>query len=391
VHKGKNLNCKKHSANINTTLFDCGLSAFEMVLFHMDAGFLADIKFNCDVSDAQFWGYYSVCGLLMRYRDLYRSEIGMKPWADIPREKIGAWIEAKESKWPELEKEGFRNLTLEGRSHDPFDVEAINAKLIQEGLVYGAGYGMYLKPTFFLAKLRAQREVSGLTVYTSGLELVRDLFTSPGMLRQNTVFLRLEPLTILLLYKHSELNTRHVTVLEDAFAEYGFPNRQIIDITFEQRLEQMADRYSEILLAHELGEAAEAIPEWKDILALSSGNRQLEHYLRAVKDLIADTSDHGPYRKIIETRDRGALSLSIALIEGFRRMMYPEIREAYTVFSRDENWSVLESARYKGYEKFRSLRDAIMKRYHGNPSKEDFIDAMRDLTGELGTAKSGRG
>ena len=354
----------------------------------MDSGFLADIKFNCDVSDAQFWGYYSVCGLLMRYRDLYRSEIGIKPWADIPHEKIGVWIEAKESKWPELEKKGFRNLTIGGANFDPFDVAAINAKLTREGFVYGAGYGMYLKPTFFLAELRSMREVSGLTVYTSGRELIRDLFTAPGMLRERTVFLRIEPLTILLLYKHSELNVRQTTVLEDAFAEYGFPKRQIIDITFEQRLERMADRYSEILLAHEIGEATEAIPEWKEILALSSGDRHLEHYLRSVKDLIADTSDHGPYRKIIETQDRGALGLSSALIEGFRRVMYPEIREAYVVFSRERNWAVVESARQEGYQKFRSLRDDIINRYHGSPAKEDFIGAMGDLIKGLGGTKS---
>jgi uncharacterized protein DUF6866 len=368
-----------------------GLHALEMVICLMDTGFLADIKFNCDVSDAQFWGYYSVCGLLMRYRDLYRSEKGMKPWADIPHEKIGGWIEAKESKWPELEKKRYRNLTIDGTNFDPFDVAPINAKLNREGLVYGAGYGMYLKPTFFLAELRSLREVSGLNVFTSGQELVRDLFTAPGMLREKTVFLRLEPLTILLLYKHSELNVRHATVLEDAFAEYGFPKRQIIDITFEQRLERMADRYSEVLLAHEIGEAAEAIPEWKELLALSSGDRHLEHYLRAVKDLIADTSDQGPYRKIIEARDRGALGLSIALIEGFRRMMYPEIREAYVNFSREGNWAVVESARLEGYKKFRSLRDDIMQRYRGSAAKEDFIGAMGDLIKESGGAHSKRG
>jgi hypothetical protein len=29
----------------------------------MDSSLLNDIKFNCDVSDAQYWGYFSVCGL----------------------------------------------------------------------------------------------------------------------------------------------------------------------------------------------------------------------------------------------------------------------------------------------------------------------------------------
>ncbi len=359
-----------------------------MVICNMDNNFLKDIKFNCDVSDAQFWGYYSVCGLLMRYRDLYRSEMGIKPWADIPREKIGAWIEAKESKWPKLEKERFRNLTIEGDNYEPFDVSAINTKLIQQGLIYGAGSGMYLKPTFFLAELRPLREISGLTVYTSGRELVRDLFTAPGMLQGKNVFLRIEPLVVLLLYKHSELNTRHASILDDAFSQYGFPHRQILDLTFEQRIEDMALRYADVLLAHELGETAESVPEWKDILALSSGDRQAEHYLRAIKDLLADTSDHGPYKMIIENRDRGALGLSIALTEGYRRRLFPELKEAYALFSLSEDWAAVERARQIGYDKFRSHRDAIVKLYHSGIERDDFIRKIQErLKKTAGTNK----
>ena len=223
----------------------------------MDTDLLADIKFNCDVSDAKFWGFYSVCGLLMRYRDLFRSEQGLKPWADIRREDIAAWIERKEVRWPELEQKDLRPLVVDDHSFDPFDVEGINRAIDGRGLVYGAGYGMYMKPSFFLAERRAVRLISGLTVYTSGKELVRDLFTAPAMLQEKTVFLRLEPLVLLLLYKHSELNTRQVSALEDAFSHYGIPRRQIIDATFELRIAEMAERFAEILLSHELAEDAE--------------------------------------------------------------------------------------------------------------------------------------
>jgi len=353
----------------------------------MNTNLFADIKFNCDVSDAQFWGFYSICGLLMRYRDLYRSEMGLKQWADIPRERIGEWISAKESHWPDLENEPFRKLNVDGQIHDPFDFVPINAALSREGLVYGAGYGMYLKPTFFLAELRSVRRISGLTVYTSGRELIRDLFTSPGMLQKKTVFLRLEPLVGLLLYKHSERNTRHASVLEDAFAQYGFPHQQIIDVTFERRIEDMALRYADILLAHEIGESAEEVPEWKDIIALSSGDRQLEHYLRALKDLLADTSDHGPYRRIIETCDRGALSLSIALTEGFRRVLFPEIKEAYTSFSRNEDWNAVERARRSGYDKFHSRMVDIVNLYRKGSSKDDFIRDVKELLRGPGSTK----
>jgi uncharacterized protein DUF6866 len=345
----------------------------------MDADLLADIKFNCDVSDAKFWGFYSVCGLLMRYRDLFRSERGLKPWADIRREDIAAWIEQKEARWPELEQKEPRDLVIDGHSFHPFDVAGINRALDERGLVYGAGYGMYMKPTFFLAEKRSVRRISGLTVYATGKELVRDLFTSPGMLQEKTVFLRLEPLILLLLYKHSELNTRQVSALEDAFAHYGLPRRQIIDGTFEQRVAEMAERYSEILLAHELAEDAEEVADWKEVLSLAAGDRQAEHYLRAVKDLVADTSDRGPLRKIIEGRDRGALGLTIALTEGYRKILYPELKEAYADLSLRDDWTAVEQARKKGYERFRAKRDELVRLFRNGKGKEDVIAEIKKL------------
>ncbi len=337
-----------------------------------------DIKFNCDVSDAQYWGYFSVCGLLMRYRDLFRSEKGLKPWAEINREEIGDWIAGKEARWPELEQKDFLDLTIGGKKYHAFDVSGINDALRDRGLIYGAGYGMYMKPTFFLAELHSTREMAGLTVYTSGREQVRDLFTSPGMLQGKSVFLRHEPLTMLLLYKFSELNARRVTVLEDAFASYGFHHRQIIDETFEKRLENMAERYAEVLLCHEIAEFREGVPEWKELLTLA-GDRKVEHYLRAVKDLIADTSDYGPFKRIIDIRDRGALSLTIALMDGYRKVIYPEIKKAYDEFARQEDWPALERSRRAGYERFRSRRDAIVDLYHTSGGKEDFNKKIRDL------------
>jgi hypothetical protein len=199
------------------------------------------------------------------------------------------------------------------------------------------------------------------------------------MLQERTIFLRLEPLTVLLLYKHSELNTRHSPALEDAFSQYGFPQRQLMDSTFEQRMEAVAGRYAEILLAHELAEAAEEVPEWKEILSLAEGDRKAEHFLRAVKDLLADTSEQGPYKKIIGARDRGALGLSIAMTEGFRKVLFPEIREAYAALARDLDWAVVERARQRGYERFRSLRDDIVGTYRKDIRRENTVEAIKDL------------
>jgi len=38
------------------------------------------IKHNCNISDARYWGMYSLCGLLLRLRELYKVEKGIRPW-----------------------------------------------------------------------------------------------------------------------------------------------------------------------------------------------------------------------------------------------------------------------------------------------------------------------
>jgi len=346
----------------------------------MDSNLLSNIKFNCDVSDAQFWGYFSICGLLLRYRDLYRSEKSLKPWTDINRNDIGEWIAGKEAQWPELERKSFRELTIGNKTFLPFDVDGINRMLREQGLVYGAGYGMYMKPTFFLAELRSVREHSGLTVYTTGAEYVRDLFTAPGMLQEQTIFIRLEPLMLLLLYKYSELNTRPSAATEDAFAHYGFRHRQLIDDTFEKRMEEAAGRYAEVLLYHELAEAREDVPEWKDILA-AAGDRKVELYIRSVKDLLADTSGHGPYKRVVETRDRGALGLMVAFMDGYRKMLFPEMKAAYGEFLHTADWGLIEEARKKGYVRLHAERDKVVETYKNN--SDDFAAGLRKLVDGL--------
>ena len=342
----------------------------------MDNTLKEDIKFNCDLSDALYWGYFSICGLLLRYRDLYRSEKGLKTWANISRTDIAAWIEAKEARWPELEDRQFRDLTIDGMTYGPFDVEGINQALNPEGLVYGAGYSMYMKPSFFLAELRSTRQIDGLSVITSGTELVRDLLTSPAMLQGSCVFLRLEPLLVLLHFKFGELNTKSDPLLGEAFSEYGFRERQLVDETFEKRLQGLAEAYAEIIVAHEVGEHREGVPEWKDILT-AAGDRRNEHYLRAVKDLLADTSEAGPVRKIIETGNRGALGLWMALMEGFPRVMFPEMRQAVKDFRASGNWDVIEMTRKAGYERFRVERERVLKLFRKS-GKKAFPERLRE-------------
>ena len=334
-----------------------------------------DVKFNCDVSDAKYWGFFSVCGLLMRLRDLFRSESNLRPWSTIEKEKISSWIAAKESAWPALEKEEFRDLSIGGRTFDPFDVSGINTALNEEGLVYGAGYGLHKKPAFFLADLHSMRRLYDLTVYTGTREHVRDLFASPAMLQGRCVFLRLETLEEHLWETFLEVRGKKDVYPRDVFSDYGISLDESVDERVFRRLDDVTSRYSRILQYHELGESVEDIPGWHDILAAVS-DRTTEYFLRALKDLIADTSDYGPLRRIIQTHDKGALALFVSSQEGFRKTLYPELRTVLDAFFVDGDWVAVDTVRRQGYERFTAKSREIVGLYEGRGLRETVDDAI---------------
>jgi len=79
------------------------------------------IKTNCNISDARFWGDYSLCGFLLRLRELYRIENGIKPWEKTPQKEISEWISEREHLWQELEDKGFIDIAFDRNTYDPFE------------------------------------------------------------------------------------------------------------------------------------------------------------------------------------------------------------------------------------------------------------------------------
>ena len=364
---------KAGADNIFTVYFFRGFVNNEPVI----AAFHDAVKFNCDVSDARFWGHFSICGLLMRYRDLYRSEQGLEPWSPIPLQEISAWIEKKESRWPDIEQEAFRQLPCEDRPCDPFDAASVNRSINPQGYVYGAGLGMYMKPTFFLARLRSAAIEEGHQVLIAEDELIRDLFTAPAMLQERTIFLRIDPLKALLWDAFCRVRPGCASALADAFTLAGISPGQKPNGEFSELLGGMTDRYLEVLLWHELAESRERIPDWKALLA-ATADRTAELMLRAVQDLVADTSDRGPLHRIIQRRDKPSLAIMIGLLDGLRKALFPEIRQAYLRFDSEKRWDDVEDARLRGYERFAGLRRSLLDAYVQG-GEDAFQQMLRDL------------
>ena len=65
---------------------------------------------NCAVSDSRHVGLYSICGLAMRLRDLYKWEKGLAPWIEKDSRDILTWIGDKEGIWEQLAGEGCQDI-----------------------------------------------------------------------------------------------------------------------------------------------------------------------------------------------------------------------------------------------------------------------------------------
>ncbi|RJQ43185.1 MAG: hypothetical protein C4538_12385, partial [Nitrospiraceae bacterium] len=168
----------------------------------------SQVKHNCNISDVQYWGYYTPCGLLLRMRDLYKIETGLKPWDKVEHKKISEWIGDREKLWEEITDLDFQKIEISGREYDPYDVSGINSVINRHGFLYGAGYGNLMKPVFLLAAISGQDTNSRYRVYITGKEMARCLSTSPAMASGNRIIVRHDSIELFFWDKFEEMKAR---------------------------------------------------------------------------------------------------------------------------------------------------------------------------------------
>ncbi|MEW6599697.1 MAG: Sfum_1244 family protein [Nitrospirota bacterium] len=315
------------------------------------------VKHNCDISDAKFWGDYSPCGLLLRLRDLYRTENGYKPHQKINNSEVGMWIEGKEEIWQDLENSDFKRIEIQGRRYSPFDVKGINSVLTGHGVIYAAGYGEQLKPLFILAELSDQSIKGMYHIYYTGRELARDLSTSPAMIQGNTILARTETAGLFLWNKFEEMKAQKCDgALFNAFSEYGISRDAEVRFTTKELERLFISLIREEMAAyvhHELGEASQRrmLGTWWKRLVLKMPYSRAELFLRSLKDVLSDTCDSGMLTYIIKNRKAGSLGFYVALLSGIRRVIFPDIVSAYLEFTKTQDWGLIENSRIAGYRR----------------------------------------
>lgn len=343
----------------------------------------AQVKHNCNISDARYWDSYSICGLLFRLRDLYRTEKNIQPWMRIPKNEIGEWISERENLWNKISKKDFESITINGESLDPFDVEKINALLEQEKLLYGAGFGINMKPSFFLADLLSKETIDGFMVYTAGQEYVRDLSTYPALLQDGTIITRIDSTKLLLWQQFEELRGKRLKcALTYAFSKYGLAPDDAPSERIDREISRIARSEAYTYIYHELGEAREGQRignEWTELLG-EMPRSKTEIFVRSVKDILSDTSDHGLLKHIIMHQKEGSLGFYLVFMSGFRKTLFPEILEAFKIFMEAGNWDweCIESARQAGYERGLEISEELLSMYRMHKKDKDYFLKLID-------------
>ncbi len=226
----------------------------------MDVALLqTQIQTNCDISDAHQAGLYSLCGLLLRLRDLYKWELALLPWQEPEPAALLEWVDEREARWEAVADQELQALTVGRETFDPFDMTAINIRLRPLGLVYGAGYVLGMKPSFFLGELTDSRTLGDLQVDIVGRELARDIYVTPAMRRGQQIFARRSAMLSFIWDQILEMRASARDALGFALKQYDLEAEALRQRPAElaPALHGVASQELETWIHHEIGEVHE--------------------------------------------------------------------------------------------------------------------------------------
>lgn len=344
-------------------------------------GLKEQIKYNCNVSDAKFWGFYSICGLLLRMRELYRSEKGMEFYESIAMEDISPWIGERDELWHNLANAELKSIEIEKRSFLPFNVEDINTILSEKYMLYGAGFGRHMKPNFFLAQRIEMRSTDHYDLHIAGKEYVRDIDTAPAMVQGRHIYVRRERVKGLLWEKYYEMMSKKYTGLLDyAFGHFDIERTGTELTDIDAKIDTAVEKVTEMIILHEVGEVMEDrdIDGWLELLGTFNGSRE-EYLLRAVKDVLSDCSDHGPLQSMINSRDEGMLGFYAALLTGLHKTVFPELMNTLQSFIENKSWESIEATRTEGYARFKRMRETVVDAWNSPDGEEKVRTILAEL------------
>jgi hypothetical protein len=262
-------------------------------------------------------------------------------------------------------------LRVNGLTLDPFEVEQVNAFLAPEGLAYGAGFGRGLAPTFFLAELVEVRREDDLTILVLDGELARDLAGNPAMRQGSLIYARRQSLAYYLWDHLADPTQQGNRFLKAGWSiKEATPPALLRDPeTHREVWRRLVSGELEAVIRHEIGEAREtslsrALPAILELFPQTP----LEHWIRALKDALADLHDQGRLSYIISERRLTSLALMLAFQPGFYPLLLPELEPAFWNLAASRDWEALDAARIAALDRLRRTAAEVT----------DFLDEHAD-------------
>lgn len=320
----------------------------------------AQVQHNCHISDAQHARNYSLCIYLLKMREYFRWEMGYGYDARLPEKQLGDWLVERERLWGDLEEQDYHPIELHTAQFAPFEPEALNDRLLPDGLVYSGGYGGLSKPHFFLAELHRVEERHGRRILVTGKEYARDLTAPPAMTLGDEVYVRRESLRRMLWEKIEEWRwRRRENAMARAIAFYP------VDSALESALDSMTTTETEAVILHELGETEAGIlfgPAWEQMLN-ALWHTRAELTARAVRDHLADCLVTLP--TLLEEERIASLHFYFANLSGMRQALFPSLQVAYRQWLEQDSLALLRETISRGREHWLRAGTRLLQAYGG--------------------------
>lgn len=339
----------------------------------------AKVLHNCRIADSRYSGLHSICGLAMRMRDLFKWENSLEPWVERDSSEVLEWIGKKEEEWDRLANREFEDIIIQDSRYDPFNTKEINELLEPHGLYYGAGYAGSLRPTFFLANMEAKKRMDGHAVYILGREQARDLLTLPALVQDQSILIRKESGILFFWDKIFFINDSGRKALGFALKGHGIDPRD--HKALQKNLRKLFSAEIGRYVHHELGEIKDPVFDrdlWREIVA-TFPHSAIELIARTLKDLLADTTDHGTLKYIIRQRNGTSLAFYVAFLDGLAKKLFCQLDDAFPEFSRTHNWRLIEETVSDGYRTFTKHAERMSAIFREGRKKKDMDWTARQM------------
>ncbi len=321
------------------------------------------VQHNCHISDARYAGNYTLCVYLLKMREFYRWEKAHSFGAELSSDDIGQWLTQREALWESLEQEDYAPIAVSEQQFDPFESDAINAELLQQGLVYSGGIGVKSKPHFFIGELEREQRINGYHILVSAREFARDLTSPPAMSQGNTIFMRRESFKRMIWERTEEWRwNKPDNAMARAIACYDF------DSDVEAALNAMTDNELEAAVLHEIGEirAGETLPGWSDMMQEITFT-QAEIMARACRDHLADVLSTLP--ALLEQNNAASIHFYFANLTSMRKLIFPMLEQAYQRWLQTGDTDAIQRAVEQGQQHWQNLTREMLALADNSDSK----------------------